>query len=172
MVFFYRLLRVVYKQNSEDSHALEEYDVRPSPSLVSLPDVDLQRQRGEELSVDAYSCPWERRTSTHNNNNNYEEEEDDDDDRSCAVCLENYYMEARSDDEKVMIRRLHNCRHVFHKECLDGWVQRGHVTCPVCRAKLLADQSPQGEEEEWPKPGDDPWRLERMMYLFGEDVLF
>lgn len=26
------------------------------------------------------------------------------------------------------------CTHVFHSRCISGWTQRGHNTCPYCRA--------------------------------------
>ncbi|OAY79932.1 E3 ubiquitin-protein ligase RHA1B [Ananas comosus] len=50
---------------------------------------------------------------------------------SCAVCL----SEMGRGEE---VRRLSNCRHVFHRGCLDRWMV-GHEqgTCPLCRAPLL-----------------------------------
>lgn len=46
----------------------------------------------------------------------------------CAVCL----SEFAGDDT---LRMLPKCCHVFHRECVDTWLQ-SHVTCPVCRANL------------------------------------
>ncbi|XP_010529618.1 PREDICTED: E3 ubiquitin-protein ligase RHA1B-like [Tarenaya hassleriana] len=52
----------------------------------------------------------------------------------CTVCL----MEFGSDDE---IRRLRNCRHVFHRGCLDRWMVSHHkMTCPVCRDRFVPDE--------------------------------
>nr|XP_010934014.1 E3 ubiquitin-protein ligase RHA1B [Elaeis guineensis] len=48
----------------------------------------------------------------------------------CVVCLENL---AAGDE----VRELGNCRHAFHKGCIDRWVDVGQVTCPLCRAQLL-----------------------------------
>ncbi|XP_010934916.1 brassinosteroid-responsive RING protein 1 [Elaeis guineensis] len=48
----------------------------------------------------------------------------------CAVCLGE--LEARHE-----VRELGNCCHVFHKGCIDKWVDMGQVTCPLCRAQLL-----------------------------------
>ncbi|WP_422615257.1 RING finger domain-containing protein, partial [Corynebacterium parakroppenstedtii] len=31
-----------------------------------------------------------------------------------------------------------NCRHVFHRCCLDGWLDLGRMTCPLCRSPLLS----------------------------------
>ncbi|KAK4796613.1 hypothetical protein SAY86_028939 [Trapa natans] len=49
----------------------------------------------------------------------------------CAVCLSR--ME-KSDE----MRDLRRCSHVFHRRCLDRWVDLGHVTCPLCRSWLLS----------------------------------
>ncbi|KAI3691924.1 hypothetical protein L6452_31727 [Arctium lappa] len=48
----------------------------------------------------------------------------------CSVCLN----DVGGGDP---IRELVNCRHVFHRECLDRWVDEGQVTCPLCRSMLL-----------------------------------
>ncbi|KAE8658589.1 Subtilase family protein, putative isoform 1 [Hibiscus syriacus] len=55
-----------------------------------------------------------------------------DDDRVCRVCLES--ME-RSDE----MRELCMCSHVFHKDCIDSWVNEGRVTCPLCRSTLYPE---------------------------------
>ncbi|XP_074590811.1 brassinosteroid-responsive RING protein 1-like [Curcuma longa] len=51
----------------------------------------------------------------------------------CAVCLA--ALEPRHE-----VRQLGNCAHVFHKACIDKWVDVGQVTCPLCRALLLSGQ--------------------------------
>ncbi|KAK9076671.1 hypothetical protein SSX86_005005 [Deinandra increscens subsp. villosa] len=51
---------------------------------------------------------------------------------SCAVCL----YEFDAGDE---IRRLTNCRHVFHRCCLDRWMDHDQKTCPLCRTPLIPD---------------------------------
>ncbi|KAJ3227065.1 hypothetical protein HK099_003518 [Clydaea vesicula] len=46
-------------------------------------------------------------------------------DTSCSICFDEYEVGAS-------LREL-NCKHVFHKDCIDGWlVQSGHRTCPLC----------------------------------------
>ncbi|WCJ26662.1 RING/U-box superfamily protein [Euphorbia peplus] len=50
----------------------------------------------------------------------------------CSVCLDCI----ENADE---IRELCNCNHVFHKDCLDNWVDLGRITCPLCRSMLFPD---------------------------------
>lgn len=57
---------------------------------------------------------------------------------SCAVCL----YEFDDDDE---IRRLTNCRHIFHRNCLDRWMDHDQKTCPLCRTPFV----PREREEEF-----------------------
>ncbi|EXB80855.1 E3 ubiquitin-protein ligase RHA2A [Morus notabilis] len=49
----------------------------------------------------------------------------------CRVCLSEL-------EEGEKIRRL-QCDHVFHKDCLDTWLQQYCATCPLCRTKVLPD---------------------------------
>ncbi|OWM72237.1 probable E3 ubiquitin-protein ligase RHA4A [Punica granatum] len=55
----------------------------------------------------------------------------------CAVCLSGLL-------KKDEIRELRNCGHVFHRQCLDSWVDLDHVTCPLCRSLLLPPSSKMG----------------------------
>ncbi|XP_047329412.1 RING-H2 finger protein ATL13-like [Impatiens glandulifera] len=52
----------------------------------------------------------------------------------CAVCL----CEFEADDN---LRLLPKCSHAFHMECIDTWLL-SHSTCPLCRASLISDFSP------------------------------
>ncbi|WOG81267.1 hypothetical protein DCAR_0100413 [Daucus carota subsp. sativus] len=51
---------------------------------------------------------------------------------SCAVCLYEF-----SGGEEI--RRLMNCRHVFHRECVDRWMDNEQMTCPLCRTPFISD---------------------------------
>ncbi|XP_071702874.1 brassinosteroid-responsive RING protein 1-like [Rutidosis leptorrhynchoides] len=51
---------------------------------------------------------------------------------SCAVCL----YEFNGGDE---IRQLTNCRHIFHRSCLDRWMDHDQKTCPLCRTPLISE---------------------------------
>ncbi|KAL1950125.1 hypothetical protein VTO73DRAFT_5248 [Trametes versicolor] len=45
----------------------------------------------------------------------------------CLICLDDYQPE---DDVRLM-----HCRHAFHQECVDKWMQVGRNNCPACRTK-------------------------------------
>uniref|UniRef100_A0A673GMZ1 RING finger protein 150 n=1 Tax=Sinocyclocheilus rhinocerous TaxID=307959 RepID=A0A673GMZ1_9TELE len=47
---------------------------------------------------------------------------------NCAVCIEDY----KPND----VVRILPCRHVFHKNCVDPWLQ-DHRTCPMCKMNIL-----------------------------------
>ncbi|XP_072923170.1 E3 ubiquitin-protein ligase RNF130 isoform X3 [Hemitrygon akajei] len=46
----------------------------------------------------------------------------------CAVCIEGY----KSND----VVRILPCKHVFHKQCVDPWLNE-HCTCPICKLNIL-----------------------------------
>lgn len=50
--------------------------------------------------------------------------------KMCTICLDPV-------DLKHQVRQLSRCTHVFHRDCLDTWVDSGQVTCPLCRSLLL-----------------------------------
>ncbi|KAH6761049.1 brassinosteroid-responsive RING-H2 [Perilla frutescens var. hirtella] len=59
-------------------------------------------------------------------------EEDLDPPENCAVCL----YEFGGEDE---IRRLTNCRHIFHRSCVDRWMDHDQKTCPLCRTQFIPE---------------------------------
>ncbi|KAJ9168304.1 hypothetical protein P3X46_019847 [Hevea brasiliensis] len=46
----------------------------------------------------------------------------------CAVCLSIF-------EETEILRLLPNCKHAFHKNCIDQWLE-SHSSCPLCRYKF------------------------------------
>ncbi|KAL8040132.1 hypothetical protein ABFX02_10G078800 [Erythranthe guttata] len=82
-------------------------------------------------------------------------------DSSCAVCLDGLRKSSQ-------VWELSNCCHVFHKHCLERWLAYdSRLTCPLCRASLIA-VSPLPPPASPPPPS---WAVERMLYLFGDDLL-
>ncbi|PIN03515.1 hypothetical protein CDL12_23954 [Handroanthus impetiginosus] len=50
----------------------------------------------------------------------------------CVFCLNRM-----GDGDHV--RKL-ACRHVFHKDCFDGWLSHLNFSCPICRASLVPEE--------------------------------
>ncbi|KAJ3673727.1 hypothetical protein LUZ60_005719 [Juncus effusus] len=46
----------------------------------------------------------------------------------CVICLSEF-------GEDEILRKIPNCHHVFHADCIDTWFE-SKVTCPVCRVNL------------------------------------
>ena len=47
---------------------------------------------------------------------------------TCSICR----MEFEDDD---VIRKLNNCNHIFHVNCIDIWFEN-NIRCPLCRRDL------------------------------------
>ncbi|RWW67855.1 hypothetical protein BHE74_00024659 [Ensete ventricosum] len=52
---------------------------------------------------------------------------------SCVFCLHDF-------EAVEEVRRLSNCRHVFHRGCLDRWLEHDQRTCPLCRTPLVPEE--------------------------------
>lgn len=50
----------------------------------------------------------------------------------CVVCLDRFA-------EGDTVRKL-ACRHVFHKDCFDGWLHQMNLSCPLCRTPLVSEE--------------------------------
>ncbi|KAK1803816.1 hypothetical protein P4O66_003768 [Electrophorus voltai] len=55
-------------------------------------------------------------------------QETDPDFNHCAVCIESYQLND--------VVRILPCKHVFHKMCVDPWLNE-HCTCPMCKLNIL-----------------------------------
>ncbi|XP_010419563.1 PREDICTED: E3 ubiquitin-protein ligase RHA1B-like [Camelina sativa] len=51
---------------------------------------------------------------------------------SCRICQEEF-------DCGEEVRCLRNCVHVYHKTCIDRWIQDDKMTCPLCRTPIVPD---------------------------------
>ncbi|KAK9236027.1 hypothetical protein V1525DRAFT_237984 [Lipomyces kononenkoae] len=50
----------------------------------------------------------------------------------CLVCLSDF-------EEGEECRKLGQCGHLFHKNCIDEWLTTGRNSCPLCRAPGVAE---------------------------------
>lgn len=50
----------------------------------------------------------------------------------CSVCLTQFELESE-------INRL-SCGHLFHKACLEKWLEYWNITCPLCRTPLMPEE--------------------------------
>ncbi|KAL9242806.1 hypothetical protein vseg_016770 [Gypsophila vaccaria] len=50
---------------------------------------------------------------------------------TCAICLHEFR-------HYVKVRQLGNCNHIFHKSCLDRWIEHDlKSSCPLCRTSIV-----------------------------------
>lgn len=49
---------------------------------------------------------------------------------TCAICLDDFIT------DETTVREL-PCRHVFHPECVDGFLQNTSSLCPMCKKSVL-----------------------------------
>ncbi|CAH8385242.1 unnamed protein product [Eruca vesicaria subsp. sativa] len=55
------------------------------------------------------------------------EKKEKEEETCCSICLVDYEAE----DE---VTHLPRCNHLFHVHCIEPWLLRGSLTCPLCRA--------------------------------------
>jgi hypothetical protein len=60
----------------------------------------------------------------------YNNSDNSDNKESCSICIEEF----KNDTDNKIILKL-KCEHLFHKECLDPWLNT-NKSCPLCRIKL------------------------------------
>jgi hypothetical protein len=52
----------------------------------------------------------------------------------CSICLEEF----KGGQYK---RELEECKHIFHKKCVDKWLAEEGMKCPLCRKDYSRDQN-------------------------------
>jgi len=57
----------------------------------------------------------------------------------CAICLDII-------QDSDTIRELHCC-HVYHANCLNLWVERGHHDCPLCKYDIILGAQKEAQKE-------------------------
>ncbi|KAL9444106.1 hypothetical protein AB3S75_017312 [Citrus x aurantiifolia] len=77
-----------------------------------------QRQREQTLNKMTHLVNYKRQETTTSSSSS-----------DCAICLETF-----ADDETCRIFLV--CNHIFHLNCIDGWLEI-NLTCPLCRNCIL-----------------------------------
>ncbi|KAI4330984.1 hypothetical protein MLD38_029220 [Melastoma candidum] len=150
-----RLLRALSPVHDHHSELPDHDGHRLSPSLVLLPPHVTRRSIKDRLPLVKYEELLGKKARGVELGGAEE----------CGVCI--VCMEGL--DERDEVREQGNCGHACHRDCLDAWIDQDHDVCPLCRTRLLPDNKKRGGEDGG---GYDPWRVERMVYLFGEDFRF
>lgn len=57
-----------------------------------------------------------------------DDDETDDEDPVCAVCLEDF-------ETGQQVRKL-ACSHLYHRSCIDPWLQSSSNSCPLCKREV------------------------------------
>ena len=50
----------------------------------------------------------------------------------CSVCLSEF-------EEGEEARELVECKHAFHRHCLEKWLKGSKATCPICRSLVVPE---------------------------------
>ncbi len=53
--------------------------------------------------------------------------------KTCSICMDDYKDESD-------VRQL-NCKHVFHRDCIDPWLLNENYKCPICRDDTLENKN-------------------------------
>jgi hypothetical protein len=59
--------------------------------------------------------------------------------KNCPICLEDFTRNDHGEYDPnafVVLRCNKTVPHIFHKKCLNQWVNEGHSTCPLCRTSI------------------------------------
>lgn len=59
----------------------------------------------------------------------------------CRICLKSYLL-------NQIVRKLPNCKHKFHSDCIDNWLIHSHPTCPIDGQLVWDPLAAEAEKEE------------------------
>jgi hypothetical protein len=58
-------------------------------------------------------------------------------DAECAICMESF------EEGCGNVRKMPGCEHMFHINCIQSHINHRGVACPLCRASLVVNASPE-----------------------------
>ena len=106
-----------------------------NPDQMASLEAKMYRDLKEEMGVfsnqnNQNNQNIQKEPNLQNNNSNLQinidnRQSSNDNQKVCSICLSEFL-----DDE--MVCKLPECNHVFHKDCIQKWLERNHI-CPFCR---------------------------------------
>ncbi|KAL0847834.1 hypothetical protein Bca101_021081 [Brassica carinata] len=60
-----------------------------------------------------------------------DKEKKEDEEICCSICLVDY-------EDEDAVTHLPRCNHLFHVHCIEPWLLRGTLTCPLCRSFVFS----------------------------------
>ncbi|KAK9150445.1 hypothetical protein Syun_008754 [Stephania yunnanensis] len=122
VVLLHLYARLVLKRQARRRQAMLQMGIGLNSSalqsIADPPRTGLDQSIISSLPIFIYKrASSQDQTSSSGNTNSIE----------CSVCLSTI-------EEEEMVRLLPNCKHTFHSQCIDVWLN-GHSTCPVCRTE-------------------------------------
>jgi len=95
--------------------------------------------------------------------NSLEEEEN-----TCVICLDTF----QKGDIVTWSKNTKDCRHVFHQECLEGWLANPkNDDCPYCRCQIICDIGDDDDPPSDDEAGDDNTMSSLVAYVIRNGLI-
>lgn len=108
---------------------------------TATPNLYLEEFRTQTPAVRFDSvCKKNKMKMEDNKEEKKEASDEDNDECECLVCLSKFEPESQINDLP--------CGHLFHKTCLEQWVDYWNITCPLCRTPFVATTAALSPVEE------------------------
>ncbi|KAH3680757.1 hypothetical protein WICMUC_000108 [Wickerhamomyces mucosus] len=107
----------------EDLLNLQELIGQAKTQVVSKQELSAHTEELFEIEIIESTTPFEKKTC-HKRVSISEQER-------CHICLSEYY-------QNDVVRKLQNCDHFYHQDCIDQWLLNGKNNCPLCRSKGIS----------------------------------
>ena len=75
-------------------------------------------------------------------------------DSKCAICQNPLIIPSVEELNKGKLKcnvLLGKCNHAFHAECINTWIQKGSVTCPIDRTPWALSKELDSRQDSWKK---------------------
>lgn len=102
-------------------------ELSPNFGLISVRFVTTNPEEEEQRLIPRSTRDVENKLGRYNKFNSGHESIQNED--NCTICQNPYC-------ENEAYREL-ECKHIFHKKCVDKWFKKGHNKCPLCRHDIF-----------------------------------